>query len=144
MIHLQNTVPWGQHLILDMNGCNQELLANKQNIIQWTQELIKAIDMVAYGEPVIEHFATHSHEAAGYTMVQLIETSAISAHFAENIGQVYIDIFSCKSFDNKIAREICEKYFEPALINQNVLMRGMFEKTQSITSETGESHVQVA
>ncbi len=144
MIRSPKTVPWGQHLVLDMNGCNNERLANKENIINWTKELVEAIDMVAYGEPVIEHFATHSHEAAGYTLVQLIETSAISAHFAENIGQAYIDIFSCKSFDNKVARKICENYFEPEIIKQSVLMRGFFEDKQEKSSQPGESCVQVA
>ena len=90
--------PWGQHLVLDFNGCPKELLADKENILNWSKELVKAIDMVAYGEPIIEHFATHSHEAAGYTLLQMIETSNIAAHFAENIGQVYIDVFSCKAF----------------------------------------------
>ena len=87
--------PWGQHLVLDFNGCPKELLADKENILNWSKELVQAIDMVAYGEPIIEHFATHSHEAAGYTLLQMIETSNVAAHFAENIGQVYIDVFSC-------------------------------------------------
>ena len=45
--------------------------------------LVQAIGMRPYGEPVIEHFATHSHDAAGFTLVQLIETSNICAHCAE-------------------------------------------------------------
>ena len=49
--------PWGQHLVLDFNGCPKELLADKENILNWSKELVKAIDMVAYGEPVVEHFA---------------------------------------------------------------------------------------
>ena len=116
--------PWGQHLVLDFNGCPKELLANKENILNWSKELVQAIDMVAYGEPVIKHFATHSHEAAGYTLLQMIETSNIAAHFAENIGQVYIDVFSCKAFDVEVALGICKKYFKPTLANMHNLDRG--------------------
>ena len=123
--------PWGQHLALDFNGCPKELLADKENILNWSKELVQAIDMVAYGEPVIEHFATHSHEAAGYTLLQMIETSNIAAHFAENIGQVYIDVFSCKAFDVEVALGICKKYFNPTQANMHNMDRGFHKANQS-------------
>ena len=87
--------------------------------------------MVAYGEPIIEHFATHSHEAAGYTLLQMIETSNIAAHFAENIGQAYIDVFSCKAFDVEVALEVCKKYFNPAKANMHSMDRGFHKKDQA-------------
>ena len=123
--------PWGQHLVLDFNGCPKELLADRENILNWIKELVHAIDMVAYGEPVIEHFATHSHEAAGYTLLQMIETSNISAHFAENIGQVYIDVFSCKAFDVEVALGICKKYFTPIQANMHNMERGFHQANQA-------------
>ena len=123
--------PWGQHLVLDLNGCPKELLAGKENILDWSKELVQAIDMVAYGEPVVEHFATHSHEAAGYTLLQMIETSNIAAHFAENIGQVYIDVFSCKAFDVEVALGICKKYFNPTQANMHNMERGFHKANQS-------------
>ena len=124
-------VPWGQHLVLDFNGCPKELLADRENILNWIKELVHAIDMVAYGEPVIEHFATHSHEAAGYTLLQMIETSNIAAHFAENIGQVYIDVFSCKAFDVEVALGICKKYFNPIQANMHNMERGFHQENQA-------------
>ena len=123
--------PWGQHLVLDFNGCPKELLADKENILNWNKELVHSIDMVAYGDPVIEHFATHSREAAGYTLLQMIETSNIAAHFAENIGQVYIDVFSCKAFDVEIALGICKNYFKPTQANMHNLERGFHKANQA-------------
>ena len=123
--------PWGQHLVLGVNGCPKELLAEKENIRYWSKELVQSIDMVAYGEPIIEHFATHSHEAAGYTLLQMIETSNIAAHFAENIGQVYIDVFSCKAFDVEVALRICKKYFKPTQANMHNMDRGFHKANQS-------------
>ena len=117
---------WGHHLILDFAGCPRERLVCKNHLQSWVSELIDAIDMKAYGEPVIEYFATHSHDAAGFTLLQLIETSNICAHFTENLGQVYIDIFSCKPFDDEVAKAICTKYFEPLHIAQQALTRGAF------------------
>lgn len=118
--------PWGQHLILDFAGCPRNLLIDPAHLRAWVVELVDAIKMKAYGEPAIEHFATDCFETAGYTVVQLIETSNICAHFAENLGQIYIDIFSCKTFDNEVAQELCARYFEPTTIKATALDRGVF------------------
>ena len=121
---IPDPAPWGQHLMLDFNGCPKKLLTDKENILNWSKELVEAIDMIAYGEPIVEHFASHSYEAAGYTLLQMIETSNIAAHFAENIGQVYIDVFSCKAFDVEVALGVCKKYFSPAKANMHNMDRG--------------------
>ena len=106
---------WGQHLILDMGGCNENI-ARKESIRAFVAELVDAIDMVAYGEPIIEHFATHSQAATGYSLVQLIETSAISAHFSDHNRDLYLDVFSCKAFDRNIVVRVVDKYFAPKSI----------------------------
>ena len=138
-MHASNTIkPWGHHLVLDLSGCPNNLISSKENIVTWVKELVEKIGMKAHGEPLLEHFATHSHDAAGYTMLQLIETSNISAHFAENIGQVYIDIFSCKEFDAEIAVDVCSQYFSPKQINKTPLVRGSW-KNSDITHDQFEA-----
>lgn len=117
-----NNKVWGQHLILDIAGCNENV-CSKDSIKNFVKELVHAIDMVAYGEPLIEHFAVHSKEAAGYTLIQLIETSAITGHFSDNNRDAYLDIFSCKSFDTDIVIKIVEKYFAPTSIHSILLDR---------------------
>jgi S-adenosylmethionine/arginine decarboxylase-like enzyme len=112
---MQSQDVWGQHLILDMGGCNENI-ARKESLRAFVAELVDAIDMVAYGEPIIERFATHSQAAAGYSLVQLIETSAISAHFSDHNRDVYLDVFSCKSFDENRVVQVVDKYFEPQSI----------------------------
>lgn len=109
---MEKSNTWGQHLILDMADCNENI-SRKESLLSFVTELVDAIDMVAYGEPIVEHFATHSQEAAGYSLVQLIETSAISAHFSDHNRDVYLDVFSCKPFDNDIVVQVVDKYFEP-------------------------------
>ncbi len=116
--------PWGQHLVLDIGGCNDNILT-KEKISNFVQELVCAIDMVAYGEPQIVHFAEHSYEAAGYSLVQLIETSAIMGHFSDHNRDAYLDIFSCKKFDNQIAIDVVQKHFAPNKIKSVCLNRGI-------------------
>ena len=95
---------WGYHLMLDCSGCDVDLINDRDNIEAFVKRLVSRIDMKAYGEPTIEYFAEHDPDKAGYSLVQLIETSSITGHFVPQYGHAYIDIFSCKEF----AIEICE------------------------------------
>ncbi len=113
---------WGQHLILDIAGCNDNI-CEETAIRLFVKELLDAIDMVAYGEPIIKHFAEHVPDAAGYSMVQLIETSAVTGHFSDKNRDAYLDIFSCKPFDNEKAIAVTEKHFEPASTHMLTLTR---------------------
>ena len=115
---------WGQHLVLDLSGCDKAKISDGENILAWGRELVKAIDMVAYGQPLLEHFATHKLETAGYSFVQMIETSNICGHFAENLGEVYIDIFSCRDFDDQRAKAVTEQFFAPTAVRVKNFNRG--------------------
>lgn len=104
---------WGYHLMVDAAGCDLEKITDKANIEAFTKELVKRIDMVAYGKPRAVRFGTGNK--AGYTLVQLIETSNICAHFVEdndNGGQeFYFDVFSCKPFDQEAVVKTLQEYF---------------------------------
>ncbi len=114
---------WGYHLILDCKGCNQKEIVDKENLKAFITMLVKEIDMKAYGEPVLEHFATHDPEKGGYSLVQLIETSSITGHFVNLNGDAYIDIFSCKPFSIETAKSVVTKFFHPQKIKVHFLTR---------------------
>lgn len=114
---------WGYHLMLDCSGCDHERITNGDNIRRFTKELIKRIDMVAFGEPIVEHFATHDPEKAGYSMVQLIETSNLSAHFVDRDNTCYIDVFSCKPYDNDIVVQTVKEFFGATKVRVNFITR---------------------
>ena len=75
--------------------------------------------MVPLGEPLIHHFG--SGNKAGYTLVQLIETSNITAHFCEETNDMYLDVFSCKPFDPSVVEGVVYQHFGP-LHNNRVFM----------------------
>jgi S-adenosylmethionine/arginine decarboxylase-like enzyme len=103
--------PWGYHLSVDAHHCSAAAIASKETIRAFITELVPAIDMTAYGAPRIVRFGTGNKE--GYTLVQLIETSDITCHFAEDTGAAYLDVFSCKSFDPKVVMRVFRKHFAP-------------------------------
>jgi len=101
---------WGYHLILDCSGCSHSDITDPNVITDFAKRLVEGIDMVAYGEPQVVKFG--SGDKAGYTLVQLIETSNICAHFVDENDTMYLDIFSCKPFDPSKVIEIATGAFK--------------------------------
>ena len=66
--------------------------------------------MRRFGETLVVHFG-EDERVAGYSMVQLIETSLISAHFANLTNAVYLDVFSCKTYDPEAVAAFARTFF---------------------------------
>ena len=103
---------WGFHLVVDATKCDLAAIKSKSTIAAFVKHLVKEIDMKAYGPPRIVRFGDGNK--MGYTLVQLIETSNITAHFSEETGNAYLDVFSCKSFPPDTALNCIKKYFSPS------------------------------
>lgn len=77
--------------------------------------------MVPYGKPKVVMFGTGNKK--GYTLVQLIETSNITGHFVEETDDMYLDVFSCKTFDQKTVRDVVNFYFGPTSLDTKLVQR---------------------
>jgi S-adenosylmethionine/arginine decarboxylase-like enzyme len=128
---------WGRHLVLDCAACDQEVVRDAEAIRRFCTDLVSSIGMVAYGEPVLEHFATHLPEAAGYSLVQLIETSAVTGHFCDTSGDAYLDVFSCKDFDPEVAIGVVRRHLSPNLLRRIDLYRSAPRVLRDIVSSNG-------
>jgi S-adenosylmethionine/arginine decarboxylase-like enzyme len=104
---------WGYHLAIDAAGADLSAISSAANITEFAKALVKRIDMVAFGDPQVVRFG--SGNKAGYTLVQLIETSNICCHYVEDDGNggtaFYLDVFSCKPFDNDVVINCCKDFF---------------------------------
>jgi S-adenosylmethionine/arginine decarboxylase-like enzyme len=114
---------WGYHAMFDCASCDIDKITSKENGYNFIKDLVPAIDMIAFGEPMIEHFATHAPDKAGISFVQMIETSNISGHLVDVNGDGYFDIFSCKPVDIGVAQDMIQKYFNPEKIRVNFVTR---------------------
>jgi S-adenosylmethionine/arginine decarboxylase-like enzyme len=112
---------WGYHFIGNFGKCLPYSIRCGPHILNFSKRLVRDIDMVAYGEPQLQHFG--SGNKAGYTLVQLIETSNICAHFVEETDDIYLDVFSCKKFDPKIVDKLVNEYFRPFHSQSQILNR---------------------
>lgn len=102
--------PWGLLTSVDLYGCNPETIRNAEEIRRFVVELCDRIDMKRFGECQVVHFG-QDERVAGYSMIQLIETSLISGHFANQTNAAYIDIFSCKPYDPDAVAEFTRRFF---------------------------------
>ena len=79
--------------------------------------------MESWGEPLIQHFATHDSDKAGYSFCQMITTSAITGHLVDSNGNAFINIFSCKEFHSTDAVDVIKEYFNPQKISIEFIER---------------------
>jgi len=114
---------WGKHYLADCANCDRDLISDRTNIKLFSAELVKKIGMKAYGDPIIEHFATHDPEKGGYTLAQMIETSLIDGHFVDINGDAYISVHSCMEFDTEIVKTVINEYFNPESIKDHTIYR---------------------
>jgi S-adenosylmethionine/arginine decarboxylase-like enzyme len=118
----QNIDAWGIETIIDLKSCDPELIRDADAIKQYVKELCELIKMKAFGETIVVHFG-EDEKIAGYSMVQLIETSLISGHFANITNNIYINIFSCKEYDPYKAAEFTKKFFKGSEYSISVVLR---------------------
>ncbi|MEQ8734238.1 MAG: S-adenosylmethionine decarboxylase [Rhodospirillaceae bacterium] len=111
---------YGRHVMVDSTLCNERLL-ELNDVNQFVADLVKRIDMVAYGNIVSARFGGGIE--TGISAVQLIETSAISLHTNDAARDLYLDVFSCKDFKAGDVVDIVTEYFAPDSMNVRDVLR---------------------
>lgn len=104
-------ISWGLSCSVDVKNCNPLIIRNAELIRDYVIKLCDLIEMKRFGDCQVVHFG-EDEKVAGFSMVQLIETSLISGHFANATNSAYIDIFSCKCYDPAIVAEFTKDYFK--------------------------------
>ena len=102
---------WGLLASIDVYECNPDFIRDADKIKAYINQLCDLIEMRKFGDSIVVHFG-EDERVSGFSMVQLIETSLISGHFANQTNTAYIDIFSCKLYDPYKAMEFTKEYFQ--------------------------------
>lgn len=113
---------WGLASSVDIYNCDPDIIRDADAIRRFVVELCDLIEMKRFGETQVVHFG-EDERVAGYSMVQLIETSLISGHFANLTNAVYLDVFSCKPYLPEKVQLFAEDYFEGSHSNLNISLR---------------------
>ena len=113
---------WGIASSIDIYDCNPKKIRDADFIRRFVAELCDLIKMKRFGETQVVHFG-EDERVAGFSMLQLIETSLISGHFANLTNAVYLDVFSCKAYDPEVVRNFSQTSFDGRYCNLNVTLR---------------------
>ncbi len=102
---------WGLSSCIDLYDCDLALMQDAPAIKRFVVELCKKIGMRRYGKTHVVNFGDEPR-VAGFSMMQLIETSLISAHFANASRAIYLDVFSCAPYDPQVVANYACDYFK--------------------------------
>jgi S-adenosylmethionine/arginine decarboxylase-like enzyme len=101
---------WGIAASIDIYDCDPATIRDADKIRQFVVELCDLIEMKRFQDTLVVNFG-EDERVAGFSMVQLIETSLISAHFANMTNTTYLDVFSCKPYDPRVVEQFAMKFF---------------------------------
>lgn len=108
--------PYGCELILDLHGCEVATFT-RESLDAYFAKLCDAIDMEKCERYFWDDVGVSEDEqqtlphAKGTSAVQFILTSSIVIHTLELLEAAYVNVFSCKDFDPKIAERITKEWF---------------------------------
>ena len=113
---------YGKELIIDIHKCQIEVFTRVQIEMYFTL-LCDRINMKR--EDL--HFWDYEGDQEGYdeapahlkgiSAVQFISTSNITVHTLDDLKTVYINVFSCKDFDEKEVLVLSSKFFNGKIVN---------------------------
>ena len=123
-----NKESYGQELILDLHNCDVKTFS-RTSIRKYFVELCKQIDMKRcecyfwddYGVP--KKYKQVQDHTTGISAVQFILTSSIVIHALTKMRRVYLNIFSCKDFDPKVAKDFSKNWFKGTVKQNHVMDR---------------------
>lgn len=113
---------WGQHLILNCKK-GDERVKDMEVVKTFVDELVVKIDMEKHGEINIDRFGEGC--LVGISFCQFIKTSSIVGHLCDETKDFYLDIFSCKRFNDADVIECIRKHFNPEVVESIHLERGV-------------------
>lgn len=113
---------WGISSSIDLYDCDLKLMQDADAIREFVKTLCERIKMRRYGETQVVYFGDDPR-VTGFSMTQLIETSLISAHFADASCAIYLDVFSCAPYEPDDVAKFAAEYFKAARYDINVVRR---------------------
>ena len=114
---------FGKELIMDLYDCDLGIISSKKKIQEYSEKLCRLIKVKRYGKPFIKRFGLNKDFTAGYSLAQMIETSLVSGHFSEHWRSCYINIFSCKDYNQEKAVVFTKKFFKAKKLKKKILIR---------------------
>jgi S-adenosylmethionine/arginine decarboxylase-like enzyme len=119
-IEVEGVAYYGKHMMLTCEQCNDQLL-DLDVMSDFLKQLADEIDMIRHGEPLVARFGEGIQ--VGISAVQLITTSALTVHTNDAARDLYLDVFSCKWFDEQTVIDSVNHRYAPQKLTYQVVLR---------------------
>lgn len=119
---------YGKELILDLHECDPGTF-DRKSLERFFVDLCKLIDMRREDlhfwddEGLPEEECQTEPHLKGTSAIQFLLTSNVTVHTLDLLGNVYVNIFSCKEFDANDATSFCIAFFGGCLIQRQEIVR---------------------
>ena len=120
------TEHYGPHLMMDLGGCDPEILDDLDACFSFLNGLPAKIGMTKITQPYVFRYTAEKPEDSGITGVTIIAESHISVHTYPMKSFAFVDMFSCKPFDVKQARNYVVRFFKSSSPVAHIQNRGEF------------------
>lgn len=111
---------WGFHLLVDMAGVNKNA-DDKAQIKAYFKEVLKDIDMESISPLIIERAPPGT--GRGLSAIQMLATSHMSFHCDDAGRRLFVDIFSCEPFNEKLVEAAIKRRFQPKWFASKFIFR---------------------
>ena len=132
---------FGLEFIIDLKGCDvtkftrkglSNYLINLCNLLEITVREVPLVLLEMHREDL--HFWDYEDDPEakaaapahldGTSAIQFIRTSNITIHTLDKVGEIYINVFSCKDFNHGRIRYYTLEYFGGTVQNEQLVHRG--------------------
>jgi len=120
---------YGKELVLDLYGCNPKKF-NRLDLDKFFKQLCELIGMQKCERYFWDDLGVPKEQrqisphTKGTSAVQFILTSNITIHTLDMVGEVFINLFSCKDFDIMVTVNFCIEFFEAMDWDEKTIIRG--------------------
>jgi S-adenosylmethionine decarboxylase len=102
-----------RHVMLDLYGCNPDLLADEAHLRRILDEFPARLNMQKVSPVELRYIETGNPLDDGYSGFVIIATSHVSLHAWPPYRMVNIDLFSCNDFDVDEVAAFARAMFDP-------------------------------
>jgi S-adenosylmethionine decarboxylase len=113
------------HVTIDGYDGNPQKLADENLVSAFLDQCPSAIGMTKIAPPYVCRYVGEKPEDWGVSGFVLIAESHIAVHTFPNHGYVWVDVFSCKSFDATVAIDDIKERFQLQDSQVRTLPRGL-------------------
>jgi len=117
---------YGLHLMMRVSSVrNRAALSDGEMINRFLVDLVGELGMNVLAGPMVTEEAGEP-QRAGYSGVIILYESHAAIHTYSNLGEAFLDVFSCKPYDMTRVERVMNRYFgDFEVVEQTTLGRGV-------------------